>query len=310
MVKIMRFNSIIETIGRTPLVKMQNLAREVRGAVYGKLEFFNPAGSVKDRIALSMVEAAEKEGKLKPGMTIVEPTSGNTGIGLAMVAAAKGYEAIFVMPESMSVERRSLLKQYGAGIVLTPREEGMKGSIAKAEEISSGDGYFQPFQFSNPANPAVHGETTAREIIDDLGDTKLSAFVAGVGTGGTISGAGEVLKKEYGCRIIAVEPEASPVLSGGEPGSHKIQGIGAGFIPGNFNPDVVDEIIKVSDEKAFETSRTLARQEGILAGISSGANAWAALRVAEKFGNDATVVFIVCDTGERYLSTPLFEQSS
>ncbi len=303
----MRFDNIVDSIGRTPLVKLNRMVSDGMATVYAKLESFNPGGSVKDRIAGNMIRIAEERGELRSGMTIVEPTSGNTGIGLAMVAAAKGYKAVFTMPESMSMERRALLKQYGAELILTPASDGMNGAIQKALELAKQDGYFQPQQFENPANPDIHRTTTGPEIIEDLGDLKLDAFVAGVGTGGTISGAGDILKDRCGCRVIAVEPEDSPVLSGGESGSHKIQGIGAGFVPKNYAPEVVDEIITVSNDDAFETSRLLTRKEGILSGISSGAIAWAALRVAERLGGGNTVVFVVCDTGERYLSTPLFE---
>ncbi|MBD3232996.1 MAG: cysteine synthase A [candidate division Zixibacteria bacterium] len=303
----MRFDNIVESIGRTPLVRLNRMVNDGMATVYAKLESFNPGGSVKDRIGGNMIKQAEEQGKLKPGMTIVEPTSGNTGIGLAMVAASKGYRTVFTMPESMSIERRALLKQYGAELVLTPASDGMNGAINKASELAQNDGYFQPQQFENPANPDIHRTTTGPEIIADLDDLHLDAFVAGVGTGGTINGAGNVLKERYGCKVIAVEPEDSPVLSGGESGSHKIQGIGAGFVPQNYDPDVVDEIITVSNDEAFDTSRILAREEGILSGISSGAIAWAALKVAERLGDGKTVVFVVCDTGERYLSTPLFE---
>lgn len=306
----MRFNNIIEAVGRTPLIRLNRVPAKGSAAVYAKMESFNPASSVKDRIGVSMIEAAEKDGRLKAGMTIVEPTSGNTGIALAMVAAAKGYKCIFTMPESMSVERRSILRQFGAELVLTPKEQGMKGAIEKAEQLASRDGFFQPSQFANPANPEVHRRTTALEIIEDLGDINLDAFVAGVGTGGTISGAGRVLKDRYNCEVIAVEPAASPVLSGGEPGPHPLQGIGAGFVPANYHKDVVDRVITVEADNAMATSRALARREGILAGISSGAIVWAALEVAKKLGEGKTVVTFVCDTGERYLSTPLFEQEN
>jgi cysteine synthase A len=302
----MRFNNIVEAVGRTPLVRLNRIIGDKSATVYAKMESFNPCSSVKDRIGMSMIEAAEREGKLKPGMTIVEPTSGNTGIALAMVAAAKGYKCIFTMPESMSVERRAILKQFGAEVVLTPKEEGMKGAINKAREYSSKDGFFEPSQFSNPANPAIHERTTGPEIIRDLGDIKLDAYVAGVGTGGTISGGGKAVKAKYGCQVIAVEPDASPVLSGGDPGPHPIQGIGAGFIPDNYDKSVVDRVIRVKSEDAFNTSRNLARMEGILAGISSGAIVWAALQVARELGPGKTVVTFVCDTGERYLSTALF----
>ncbi|MCP4582495.1 MAG: cysteine synthase A [candidate division Zixibacteria bacterium] len=303
----MRFDNIYEAIGRTPIVKLNKIIGQESAVVYVKLESFNPCHSVKDRIGAAMIKAAEKAGQLKSGMTIVEPTSGNTGIALAMVAAAKGYKALFTMPETMSVERRNILKLFGAEIVLTPGPEGMKGAIAKAQEYAQKDGYFQPRQFSNPANPEIHRQTTAKEIIQDLGDINLDAFIVGVGTGGTISGAGEVLKSVYSCQIHAVEPADSPVLSGGQPGPHPIQGIGAGFQPENYNPDVVDNVIQVKKEDAFATAKKLAKEEGILAGISSGANVWAALQVAAKLGQGNTVMTIVADTGERYLSTPLTE---
>jgi cysteine synthase A len=303
----MRFNNIIEAIGRTPLVKLNKLPGLKSAAVYVKMENLNPCHSVKDRIGAAMIEAAEKEGKLKPGMTIVEPTSGNTGIALAMVAAAKGYKAVFTMPETMSIERRNILKLLGAGIILTPGPAGMKGAVARANELATKEGYFQPQQFSNPANPEIHRKTTAKEIIEDLGDINLDAFIAGVGTGGTVSGCGEILKACYGCRIYAVEPAASPVISGGQAGPHQIQGIGAGFMPDNYNPEIVDDVIKVKNEDALTTSRRLAKEEGILAGISSGANVWAASVIAKELGKGKTVVTIICDTGERYLSTPLVE---
>ncbi len=303
----MRFENIIEAIGGTPLVKLNKLPGIDSAAVYVKLESLNPCHSVKDRIGAAMIEAAERDGKLKMGMTIVEPTSGNTGIALAMAAAVKGYKIVITMPETMSIERRNILKLFGAEIVLTPGLKGMKGAIEKARELTEKKGYYQPHQFSNPANPEIHRKTTAREIIADLGDLHLDAFVAGVGTGGTISGAGEILKAKYNCKLYAVEPDDSPVLSGGEPGPHPIQGIGAGFIPDVYNADIVDEIIQVGAENAFTTARNLAKQEGILAGISSGANVWAALQTASKHGSGKIVVTIVADTGERYLSTALAE---
>jgi cysteine synthase len=302
----MRFDSIIDAIGRTPLIRLNRLPGKKTATVYVKAESFNPCSSVKDRIGVAMIIAAEKAGLLKPGMTIVEPTSGNTGIALAMTAAARGYSCIFTMPDTMSVERRSLMTIFGAEAILTPGSEGMKGAIAKAAELAAKDGHFQPFQFGNPANPAIHRDTTAVEIINDLADLNLDAFVVGVGTGGTISGAGSVLKEKYGCRVYAVEPEDSPVISGGKPGPHKIQGIGAGFIPDNYDPSVADDIIKVSNEAALQTARDLARKEGILAGISSGANVWSAIKVAKKLGAGKTVVTFVCDTGERYLSTAMY----
>jgi len=297
--------SVTGLIGNTPLVYLDRLAGGLPGRIAAKLEFFNPGGSVKDRIALGMIDAAEKEEKLRPGATIVEPTSGNTGIGLAMVAAARGYKAIFVMPDTMSSERRKTLKAFGAELVLTPGEKGMKGSIEKAKEIlETIPGAFMPMQFENPANPESHRRTTAEEIWRDTGG-KVDIFVAGVGTGGTITGASEALKKKKpGLRSIAVEPEGSPVLSGGKPGGHKIQGIGAGFIPTVMNIDVLDEIILVKNEDAAATMKRLAREEGIFGGISSGANVWASLQVAAKEENeDKLIVTIICDTGERYLST-------
>jgi cysteine synthase A len=302
----MRCENILETVGGTPLVKINRLISPEDATLYAKLEFFNPGGSVKDRIALSMVMIAEKEGKLKPGMTIVEPTSGNTGIGLAMVAAVTGYQAVLVMPESMSLERRALLEHLGAEVVLTPAEKGMAGAVQRANDLASREGYFQPHQFSNPANPLVHRFTTAPEIIADLEEIKLGAFVAGSGTGGTVSGTGQALKEKYGCRVIAVEPEGSPVLSGGQPGPHSIQGVGPGFVPETYDPAVVDEVIKVSDDDAFRAGRALARREGILAGISSGAAVSAALSVCRRLGAGHTVVTILPDTAERYLSTELF----
>lgn len=302
-------NSIAELIGNTPIVKLNKVAGPNDAEIYLKLESFNPGGSVKDRIALSMIEEAEKEGILKPGDTILEPTSGNTGIGLAMMAAAKGYRAILVMPDTMSLERRNLLRAYGAELVLTPGAQGMKGAIAKAEEIKAENpNYFVPQQFKNPANPKIHRETTAREILEAM-DGQVDAFVAGVGTGGTITGVGEVLKKEIGSHVhvAAVEPSASPVLSGGQPGPHKIQGIGAGFVPEILNRDVIDEVITVDNEVAFEYARKVAKEEGILVGISSGANIFAALQVAKKLGAGKKVVTLAPSTGERYLSTALFQ---
>jgi cysteine synthase A len=303
-------SNILKTIGRTPLVKINRLAGKEDALLIAKLECFNPCGSVKDRIGLSMIEAAEKDGSLKPGMTIVEPTSGNTGIALAMAAAVKGYKCIFTMPETMSLERRALLKFLGAEIVLTEGAKGMKGAVEKAEELAKAFSHFQPQQFNNPANPEIHRKTTAEEIIRDLGDTNLDFFVAGVGTGGTITGTGEILKKKYNNQNIAVEPEDSPVLSGGRPGPHKIQGIGAGFVPRVYDPQNVDQIIQVSNQDAIHTARRLAREEGILAGISAGANVWAAVQVAKKAGRGKVVLVIVPDLGERYLSTDLFKEEN
>jgi cysteine synthase len=299
--------SEVELIGRTPVLRLRRLPGANHAEVWVKLESMNPGGSVKDRICLAMIEAAEREGKLKPGATIVEPTSGNTGIGLALVAAVRGYRLILTMPDTMSEERRSLLAAYGATLVLSPDTKGMHGAIQRAEEIlRENPEYFMPQQFSNPANPEAHRKTTAQEILEQL--PQIDAFVSGVGTGGTISGVGGVLKEKMpGVRVIAVEPEASPVLSGGEPGFHRIQGIGAGFVPKNFDRKVVDEILQVSDSDAAETTRRIAREEGILVGISSGANAAAAMRVAERLGKGKIVLTVFCDTGERYLTTEVFQ---
>ena len=300
-------NSIVELIGQTPVVKLNHIVDENSADVYLKLEYMNPGSSVKDRIALAMVEAAEKSGQLKAGDTIIEPTSGNTGIGLAWVAAAKGYKAILVMPETMSLERRNLLRAYGAQLVLTPGPEGMKGAIGKAEELANKHGYFMPQQFENDANPEIHRETTGKELVEQFGD-QLDAFISGIGTGGTITGAGEVLKETFkDIKIYAVEPADSPVLSGGKPGPHKIQGIGAGFVPGVLNTEIYDEIIKVSNEQSFETARRVGSEEGILAGISAGAAVYAALKVAKELGKGKKVVAIIPDNGERYLSTALYQ---
>ncbi len=303
-------NSITDLIGFTPLVKLNRVVTEDSADIYLKLEFFNPGSSVKDRIALSMIEAAEADGSLKPGDTIIEPTSGNTGIGLAMVAAAKGYRAILVMPETMSMERRNLLRAYGAELVLTPGSEGMGGAIRKAEELAKEDSsYFIPQQFKNQANPAIHRETTARELLDQAKEIGgVDAFISGIGTGGTITGVGQVLREHYpNVQIVAVEPAASPVLSGGKPGPHKIQGIGAGFVPEILDTQIYDEIVKVENEDAFETARRVARQEGILGGISSGAAIHAALQVAAKLGKGKKVIVVIPSNGERYLSTPLYQ---
>jgi len=300
-------NSVADLVGHTPIVKLNNVTGENEGNVYVKLEFFNPGSSVKDRLALAMIEAAEKDGTLQPGGTIIEPTSGNTGIGLAMIAAAKGYRAILVMPETMSLERRNLLRAYGAELVLTPGPEGMKGAIAKAEELAKTEGYFLPQQFKNPANAEIHRLTTGPEIVEAFEGLKLDAFVAGIGTGGTITGAGEVLKEKFeGIEIIAVEPADSPVLSGGNPGPHKIQGIGAGFVPDVLDTTVYDSIITVQNETAFEVARKVAREEGILVGISSGAAIYAAIETAKRLGAGSNVLAIVPSNGERYLSTPLY----
>ncbi len=297
-------DNIAELIGATPMVRLNRLPGPGSAEVLAKLEYFNPGGSVKDRICLSMVEDAEKKGLLKNGATIIEPTSGNTGIGLAMVAAVKGYRCVLTMPDTMSVERIYALKAYGAEVVLTPGAEGMKGAIRKAEElVGKTPGSFMPQQFKNAANPAAHRKTTAKEILK-VTKGKIDAFVSGVGTGGTITGAGEVLKKKApNIKIIAVEPKGSPVLSGGGPGPHKIQGIGAGFVPDVLNRSVIDRIIQVSDEDAFKTAKRLATDEGIFAGISSGAAIWAALLVAKELGAGKTVVTVLPDTGERYFSS-------
>ncbi len=303
-------NSITELIGNTPVVKLNRLPDKDSADVYLKLEFFNPAASVKDRIALAMIEDAEKKGLLKEGDTIIEPTSGNTGIGLAMVAAAKGYKTILVMPETMSVERRNFLRAFGAELVLTPGPEGMKGAVTKAEELAKEHGYFMPQQFANEANPEIHRQTTGKEIVEQMGD-QLDAFVAGIGTGGTITGAGEVLRKKYpNIKIYAVEPKDSPILAGGKPGPHKIQGIGANFVPKVLNTEIYDEIIHITTEEAFEGARRAAREEGILGGISSGAAIYAALKVAKQLGKGKKVLAIVPDTGERYFSTPLYNFES
>lgn len=303
-------SNILTTIGRTPLVRINRLTAGTPAEILAKLEFFNPGGSVKDRIALNMLETAERLGTLHQGMTIVEPTSGNTGIGLALVAAVKGYRVIFTMPETMSIERRKILKQYGAEILLTPGSRGMAGAVAEAELLAAQPGYFMPQQFRNPANPEVHRRTTAPEIIADLGSLVPDYFVAGVGTGGTLTGNGEVLKQTFpDLKVIAVEPSASPVLSGGKPGPHKIQGIGAGFIPEVLNRNIIDEIIRVDNESAIQTARRLAAEEGILAGISAGANMFAAMQIAKRCTAKQLIVTVFPDTGERYISTELFEEN-
>lgn len=301
-------NDISQLIGKTPLVKLRKLTQDSVAKVYVKLESMNPGGSVKDRLAIAMIEAAEQKGLINSESVIIEPTSGNTGIGLAMICAVRGYRLIIVMPESVSVERRIILKAYGAELYLTPAKEGMKGSIAKTNQLASEiKNSFIPMQFENEANAEYHRKTTAPEIWDDT-DGKVDIFVAGVGTGGTFTGVSEVLKaKKPGFTAIVVEPEDSPVISGGEPGSHKIQGIGAGFIPKVLNMSIIDEVFKVSNNDAFETARKLALEEGILGGISAGANVFAALQIAKRPENKGkTIVTVICDTGERYLSTPLF----
>jgi cysteine synthase A len=296
-------SQITEGIGNTPLVKLNRLSPEGGATIYGKVEYANPGGSVKDRICLNMVDEAEQQGLLKPGGTIVEPTSGNTGIGLALIAAVRGYNLILVMPESMSQERASLLSSYGAQLILTPAIAGMTGSIKEAEDIiAKNPDYYMPDQFANPANPAMHKKTTAIELWDAL-DGKIDAFVAAVGTGGTITGCGEVFKeRNSSIKIIAVEPAGSPVLSGGEPGQHKIQGIGAGFVPKVLNRSVLDDIIRITDDQAYQTTKLLAKKEGLMVGISSGANVFAAQHVAKELGPGKNVVTVLCDTGERYLS--------
>ena len=302
-------NNVAELVGNTPLVKLNRLAPANGATVALKLEFFNPAHSVKDRIAVAMLDAAEAAGKITPDTVVLEPTSGNTGIGLAMVCAARGYKCAFVMPETMSRERKLLLKAYGADLILTPGPEGMPGAVRKAEELAAADArYFIPQQFENPANPAIHRPTTAEEIWADT-DGQVDIFVAGVGTGGTVTGVGEALKaKKPGVKVIAVEPAASPVLSGGNRGPHPIQGIGAGFVPGVLNTGVYDEIVQVPNDAALDTARRLAREEGLLVGISSGAAVWSALQVAERPENAGKLIVVIIPSfGERYLSTALFQ---
>ena len=302
-------DDITQLIGDTPVVQLRRLVEDGSADVFVKLEWQNPGGSVKDRIALAMVEEAERTGQLKPGDTIVEPTSGNTGIGLALVAAARGYHALLVMPDTMSVERRSLLRAYGADLVLTPGSEGMRGAIAKAEEIvaSSSQTHFMPQQFNNPANVRIHRDTTGPEIVEQM-EGRLDAFVSAVGTGGTITGVGEVLKQRIpGCQIVAVEPKESAVLSGGQAGPHKIQGIGAGFVPVILNRALLDRVLTVSGEQAIEYARRMAREEGLLVGISTGAAVFAALQIARELGKGRRVLTISASNGERYLSTALFQ---
>ncbi|WP_174615362.1 cysteine synthase A [Virgibacillus ihumii] len=302
--------NITGLIGETPIVKLNGYADKDSADVYLKLEAMNPGSSVKDRIALSMIEAAEQNGKLKEGDTIIEPTSGNTGIGLAMVAAAKGYKAVLVMPDTMSKERRNLLRAYGAELVLTPGSDGMNGAIKKAEELKNENGYFMPQQFNNEANPEVHARTTGNEIVKQMSDG-LDGFVSGIGTGGTITGAGKVLKDNFkDVKVYAVEPEDSAVLSGGSPGPHKLQGLGAGFVPKVLDTDMYDEVIRISNDEAFEATRQTAKLDGILGGISSGAAVAAAKKVAKKLGKGKKVLAVLPDNGERYLSTPLFQQDN
>jgi cysteine synthase A len=302
-------NNVTELVGNTTLVKLNRVAAGIGATVALKLEFFNPAHSVKDRIAVAMVDAAEKAGKIKPDTIILEPTSGNTGIGLAMVCAARGYKAAFVMPETMSRERKLLLKAYGAELILTPGPDGMGGAIKKAQDLAASDSrYFIPQQFENPANPEIHRKTTAEEIWRDT-DGKVDIFVSGIGTGGTITGVGEVLKaKKPGVKVVAVEPDASPVLSGGQKGPHPIQGIGAGFVPEILNIQVYDEVVRVKNDDALNTARELATKDGLLVGISSGAAVWAALQVAKRPENEGKLIVVVIPSfGERYLSTVLYQ---
>ncbi len=301
-------DSITDLIGHTPIVKLNHVVPADAADVYVKLEFFNPAGSIKDRIALAMVEQAEKDGKLTAGGTIVEPTSGNTGVGLAMVAAAKGYHLVITMPETMSVERRKLMQGYGAELVLTPGSDGMKGAIAKAEELVKDKGYFMPMQFDNPANPAIHEATTGKEIVDAFSDHLPDAFVAGVGTGGTLTGIGHALKKANAAtKVYALEPAESPVLKEGKGGKHKIQGISAGFIPKVLDQDVYDGIVEIKSDDAIAMARQVAHEEGILVGISAGANIKGAIEIAKKLGKGKKVVTVSPDGGDRYLSTELFD---
>jgi cysteine synthase A len=302
-------NNVAELIGNTPLVRLNRVNRGIDATIACKLEFCNPAHSVKDRIAVSMLDAAEKAGKIKPYTIVLEPTSGNTGIGLAMVCAARGYKCAFVMPDTMSRERRLILKAYGAELILTPGPEGMPGAVKRTEELATSDPrYFIPQQFDNPANPAIHRSTTAEEVWNDT-DGKVDIFVSGIGTGGTITGVGEVLReRKPGVQIIAVEPDASPVLSGGQRGPHPIQGIGAGFVPGILNTRIYDEIVRVKNDDAFDIARRMATEEGLLVGISSGAAVWAALQVAARPQNAGKLVVVIIPSfGERYLSTKLYE---
>lgn len=295
--------SVLDLIGETPLVRLRRLSPEGGASVWAKCEHLNPGGSVKDRICLAMIEAAEREGRLKPGDTIVEPTSGNTGIGLALVCARKGYKLVLTMPASMSLERRALLEAYGAELVLTDPERVMEGAIHAAQRVVEERGAYMPGQFSNPANPEVHEATTARELLGAMGPTAIDVFVAAVGTGGTVSGVGAVLKQHRAdTRIVAVEPSASPVLAGGQPGPSKIQGLNAGFVPDNYHASVVDEVRGVADDDAWATKVALAKKEGLLVGISAGANVWTAIEEAKALGPEHNVVTILCDTGERYFS--------
>ncbi|MBO1098830.1 cysteine synthase A [Enterococcus hirae] len=303
------YHSITELIGQTPIVKLNHLVPEDSAEVYVKLEFFNPGGSVKDRIALSMIEKAERDGLLKPGDTIIEPTSGNTGIGLAMVGVAKGYKVIIVMPETMSIERRLLMKGYGAELLLTPGKDGISGSIKEAKRLAAENDYFLPLQFENPANPSIHEKTTGHEIQEAFGVNGLDAFVAGIGTGGTISGAGKELKRVYPeIEIIGVEPAESAILEGKEAGPHKIQGIGTGFVPDTLDTSIYDRVVSVTGDQALATAREVGKKEGILVGISSGAAIAAALAEAKVLGKGKKVLVVVPDNGERYLSTALYQE--
>lgn len=303
------YHSITELIGQTPIVKLNHLVPEDSAEVYVKLEFFNPGGSVKDRIALSMIEKAERDGLLKPGDTIIEPTSGNTGIGLAMVGVAKGYKVIIVMPETMSIERRLLMKGYGAELLLTPGKDGISGSIKEAKRLAAENDYFLPLQFENPANPSIHEKTTGHEIQEAFGVNGLDALVAGIGTGGTISGAGKELKRVYpAIEIIGVEPAESAILEGKEAGPHKIQGIGTGFVPDTLDTSVYDQVVSVTGDQALATAREVGKKEGILVGISSGAAIAAALAEAKVLGKGKKVLAVVPDNGERYLSTALYQE--
>ncbi|EGP4839809.1 TPA: cysteine synthase A [Enterococcus faecium] len=303
------YNSVTELIGKTPIVKLNKIVPEDSADVFVKLEFFNPGGSVKDRIALSMIEKAEHDGLLKPGDTIIEPTSGNTGIGLSMVGVAKGYKVIIVMPETMSIERRLLMKGYGAELILTPGADGISGSIREAERLAKENGYFLPLQFENEANPLVHEKTTGPEIHQAFGVNGLDAFVAGIGTGGTITGAGRELKRVYPkIELIGVEPAESAILEGKEAGPHKIQGIGTGFVPKTLDTSVYDKVLSISGDEAMETAREVGRKEGILVGISSGAAIAAALKVAKELGKGKKILAVVPDNGERYLSTALYQE--
>jgi cysteine synthase A len=305
---ILKSTTILEQIGNTPLVRLETLEDKGFAAIYAKVEAFNPGGSIKDRICLAMIEAAERDGCLKPGTTVVEPTSGNTGIGLSMVCAVKGYKLVLTMPDTMSIERRRLLAAFGAELVLTPGAQGMRGAVQKAEELAEKHGYLMPQQFKNPANPEVHRRTTGPEIICAMHGLSIDGFVAGIGTGGTITGVGEVLKKHNGeIHIAAIEPADSPILSGGEPGPHKIQGIGAGFVPDVLDTKIYNEVIRISNADAYAATRRLAMEAGLLVGISSGAAFQGALQVARKLGKGKNVVVILPDTGERYLSTGVFD---